>query len=1036
MQLQKTVGNRAVAQMLRQQEAARQMQQNSAPAQMVLQRNEEDEDGGLNLGTEIYAKLKTYIGPELRKHGINTMIDSMAKGVEVFVASQFPSLVNCVKTLVGVLALFREVANFWAKMNPNLKAGIKYIIGIALHKFDQYVSSMTDKSLLPHYESIAADDVEFPHAVQVCIDSLDYVDSLLAYTDLVKKVTTRLKRSLGTIPDEQPVEADDQQQADDEASQDPSTVTSVDLKLIKVDLQDLTIAKSKKGAAPQKGGLDSKSKVTFRLFGKEYTIDEIHARLDWDMKWSIDATFRDKKIVDNSQFLMFELEQLVLNKLNVGNKGLNELAVSIGKFKAGSLLELDQVYGQYQKGVGFAFGANEIAINLPQPLDTAIKARAQLLLDQDGAFRSVELSNFQIGKKIAVKRAQLTTEHLHIQELEYNFGSGANQVKPVLYDLLINKDKQILSVRGGVEVKDWELVNGLVLDGQAYVGYKDQFQLGVENAKIRLDQKFVHGYGSIKRLQYNEDRTFEGEIERLAFSVGVFALDAENVEINKDGSLRIAEAEVVLGKQDKVSSKDMEAMGKGGGKDSLMDSINESRSGGGLGSLAQVHLKAIGITVKDGEYKVERYEKWIGPNKVYKISLFGGAVQGMIDQEKKKANISGQMEFPKNRVFWPVKLHAALPVPPTPLSLFVEVGIGGGIKAMVAGEIAKDQENEADSLYNVAGMAHLEGNLKFSVGAGVKIGSELLLALKAYLEASATLRAAARAEVSGQVRLNPQTNKIEQDDRKPVEFAYNLEGDLTAKIEALVDFVAFLVYQKNLYSKTLGSWTLGQFKMSGKVAEKAGQLEDQVITPKPVGGEDKTLGGALPGQIKLPESQAVEQLMHWNDPVEQLKGKEKLPDDKHAMYRTAHDMMDNDFEMDPQKVQDVQSKLEAVAKKPKKVGPIVQDAGQDVMDRLNGTFPSFLMTKSEWIKYSTTDSLTGVTTRKSITVVDNLLSIYHQEKDLNNRMKYLEQLRKVLNHYLLQDGKSRKPMVLKLLFETGKEEEMLNEFIKFNIMAM
>ncbi|TCP59367.1 hypothetical protein EV586_101583 [Tumebacillus sp. BK434] len=1062
LQLQKTVGNRAVTQMLRQQEARRQMPSSAAqassaiPAQMVLQRNDEDEtDVVRSLGIEIYQQLKTsYITPELKEYGVDMLLETFFKVADNFILSLFPALDQAVKMLFGFFSVFRQVANYWVKMNPNLRAGIKYVIGLVVNKFDQFISDYTDKKLLGLYESFAAYDAEFLRTLESCIEKLDnFEKQFLDRPGLAKKAAGKLvevyqylrQKWSGQSPEEQPSGTPQQEQSvgadrpsvvSGPAKGDKSTVTTVDLKLVKVDLQNLTIAESTHGPLAKKGGLDSKNRVTFRLFGNEYTIDEIHARLDWDLNWSIDATFRDKQIVGHSQFLMFELEQLILNKLNVGNTGLNELAVSIGKFKAGSLLELNQVYGQYQKGVGFAFGAGEIALNLPQPLDTAIKARAQLLLDKDGAFKSVELNNFQIGKKVAIKRAQLTTEHLHIQELEYNFGSGTNKVKPVLYDLLINKDKKILSVRGGVEVKDWELVNGLVLDGRAYVGYKDQFQLGVENAKIRLDQKFVHGYGSIKRLQYNEDHTFEGQIERLAFSVGVFALDAENVEINKDGSLRIAEAEAVLGKQDKVSSKDLEAMGKGGGKDSLMSSLNESRSGGGLASLAQVHLKAIGITIKDGEYKVERYEKWIGPNKVYKISLLGGAVQGMIDQEKKKANISGQLEFPKNRAFWPLKLHAALPVPPTPLSLFVEVGIGGSVKAMVAGEIAKDQEHEADSLYNVAGMAHLEGNLKFSVGAGVKIGSELLIALKAYLEASATLRAAATAEVSGQVRLNPATNKMEQDDRKPVEFAYNLEGDLIAKIEALVDFVAFLVYQKNLYTKTLGSWTLGKYKMSGKVAEQAGQLEDQVVTPKPVNGEDKTLGGALPGALKLPENHAVEQLMHWNEPIEKLKGNDKLPDDKHAMYRTAHDMMDNDFEIDQQKVNDVQSKLERVAKKPSKVGPIAQDAGKDVMERLNGIFPSFLMTKAEWIKYSTTESLTGITTRRTIEAVDNLLASYHQEQDLNNRLKQLNDLRKVLNEYLKQKGKSRKPMVLKLLFETGKEEEMLNEFIKFNIMAL
>ncbi|MFD2171011.1 hypothetical protein [Tumebacillus lipolyticus] len=1035
LQLQKTVGNRAVVQMLRKQEAMRQQQaqaaeqqaQTNAPAQMVVQREEEEEDNSLlALGSGIFQDLKSkYIVPELIKYGKSLGVDAFFKVVEIFITAMLESVPQCVKLMAQVLMSFRQLLDKWEQMNPNLKAGIKFMVGLAINKFDQFMASYWSTSVLSNYESYAADDGEFPKTVEKCLELFQYVP-FVSYSDLLTSAKDYLKRAIGLETSSTPSSSDQQGQSNPKAQERVNGI-SVDLKLIKVDMQNLAISKSKPGDPDRRGGLDLKSQVTFRFFGSEFKVDELHAHLDWDLKWSIDAAIEGLEIIDRYDFLFFEIEKLYLMHLNVGNKGLNALEVALGKFKAGDLLEVNEVFGSYHKGKGFLFEAGMIDLRLPSPFDSKIQSSASLMLDEDGAFKQVKLENFQVGKKVKMKEGTLTPDYLHIQELEYNFGSGSKQLTPKLYDLLITKDKEIQSVRGGVEIKDWEVFDGLVVDGAAYVGYEKQFYLGVQGAKVRLDKGLVHGYGAIKRLQYNEDRTFEGEIDRLAFSLGVFALDAEGVKIEKDGSLWIDEAEVVLGKQDEVSSKDMEAMSQGGGKDSLMSSLGVPKKSGGFSSLASVHLKAHGVRIKDGKYEVTKYEKWIGPSKVYKVSLFGGAVQGMIDQEKKKANLSGQVELPKSSAFWPLKFGASLPVPPTPLSLFVEVGIGGGIKAMIAGEIAQDQEHPDESLYNVAGLAYLEGNLKFSVGAGVKIGTEFLLALRAYLEASATLRAAARAELKGQVRLNPDKDRIEQDERKKLSFTYDLEGELTAKIEALVDFVAFLVYQKKLYSKTLGSWTLGHYRMSGEVGEEGGRLKDEIKTPQAGSGVGDTLGGALSSPIKLPEDQAMEQLMHWNDPINSLQGKEKLPNDPHLLYRTAHGLLSKETDLDQRKIEQVKEQLKQVAAQPRTVDAIVREAADSILDRRGRKLTSHLMTKEEWIRYSTVDALIGVKDRVSIKEVDKLLDSYHSKSDALQKKEVLLDLRDELNKYLLMKGKSRKQMALKLLMEIDKEAKLLGE---------
>ncbi|ASS73678.1 hypothetical protein CIG75_00925 [Tumebacillus algifaecis] len=1038
LQLQKTVGNRAVTQMLKQQVAQQQEKDSSSPqatdemmatggtARSLL------EDEILDLGSTMFTNLKTdYLYPQLIKSGVKFLVESFMKATETFLAVDLNDPSSDVKKvftlMLSALGTFRQLVNTWINLNPNLKAGIKYIVGVMIHKFDSYTSKYLTKEFLPHFESFAADDVESAQWAQDFFYYFNIVESYVGYTDIIKNTTNMMLKWFGYQTTDQSeattettAETADAQSSAAPASKSPAEGTSIDLKLIKLDLQKLTIAKTEDQTQHKDkklGGLDSKSSVTVRLFGNEYKVDEIHARLNWNLELSVDVSFLDKTIVDHSSFLIFDIERLILNKLTVGNKGLDELVVSIGKFKAGSLLEIDQISGGYQKGKGYKFGVGAMNLHLPSPFDTSIKAGAELNLDPDGGFHSFEVNNFQVGKSLSMERALLNKEYLHIQELVFDLNKYNIPLKPVLKDLLVTKDKKIKSLQGGVSVQDLEVLEGLIISGEATVGYDGVFFIQVAGAKILLDQKFVSGYGAIKKLRYNTDRTLEGEIEELAFSVGVFSFAAQDVIINKDGSLSIAEAGVVLGKQDKVSSADLDKMSQGGGKESLKRSLGAKEKSSSFSSPVSVHLKAKGITIKDGNVEVQEYEKWIGPSKVYKISLFGGAIQGMVDQEEEKARIYGRFSFPKNLGFWPIKIGASMPIPPTPLSLFAEVGIGGGFTAQVAGEVAKDRSLPEESVYDVRALAQLDAFLNFSVGAGIQLGHDFLIAVKAYLQASAQINASTSAELSGRVRWNPDTQKLEQDKSKPVQLEYEIDAELTAKIEALLDFVAFVIFRKTLFSKTLGSWTLGKYHMSGVVGEKKGKLTDQIDTPNRKGSEEGTLGGAIPGKIKLPEKKVVDDLVQGHEIMKNLK--EKTSDER-KLYRAAHDLLSLEADLDQEKSQEVQERIRSVAKKPEKVDGLVDKAHKYISSRSDGERKSYLMTKEEWIEYSDLGSK-----RTSITVVDSLLETYHQEADPSKKLELLEELRKHLNKYLKEFGKGRKPMVMRLLIDTNKEEELL-----------
>ncbi|MGZ4112416.1 MAG: hypothetical protein ACXVP5_08280, partial [Tumebacillaceae bacterium] len=740
MQLQKTVGNRAVTQMLKNQATAKQLQKDQSADQapiavlsspVVQREGEEDEFEVSNLGSQVLKEvLMKKILPEVGKRVAIKVIDAFMLYADTMIQSAFPSLKTLLKYTANLLTAFTKITEFWSELGPNVRAGLKFVMGVVLYNVDNLLSRFVSKKMLPTYEANAADDAEGSETIQTVLAYLKTAEQYIGSANVMSRVGSFMKRRLGLEADEAATEEDAHEDA---PAEEPPSGTSLDLKVIKLDMQDLSIVRSKTDDNQKEmGGLDAKTKVTIRLFGQEYTVDEIHARLGWDLSFAIDMTLRNKLIIGRSNFLIFDMENLVLEELTVGNRGLDTLVVSVAKFKVGSLLELDAISGGYQKSAGYQFGAGNIQLNLPAPFDTTLQAAAQLQLEKDGAFRQLDITNFKAGENFTVQQALVTREYLRIVNAMYDLTPYGMPFKPTLDEIQISKDKKIDKVQGGVTVRDWSPLTGLTINGHAAIGYENLLYAQVDDANVRLDYKMFQGYGSIKHLRYDTSRKLEGEIDELTFTIGKFTFAATKVDLNPDGSMSIAEAEVVLGGgKEKVAAKDVDEIG--GDKEGLKKSMgfDAISGGGGLSELAQVHLKAKNITIRDGKVNVGEYEKWVGPSKVMKISLFGGAIQGLLDQEKEKAAIAGQFKFPSDSGFWPIKVGATLPISPTPISLFMEVGIGGGVSAKAAGLVERDKSIADASVYNIKAMAELSAELTFSIGAGVKLGHEILLALRA-----------------------------------------------------------------------------------------------------------------------------------------------------------------------------------------------------------------------------------------------------------------------------------------------------------------
>lgn len=1026
MQLQKTVGNRAVTQMLKNQAMAKQLQKDQSPdptpitvlASPVAQREEGETPQIINLGSQALKEIfMKKILPEVGKQALIKVIDTLMLYVDTLLHSMIPDLKTLLKYTATCLSAFTKVTEFWSELGPNVRAGLKFVMGVALYKIDNLLPNYKYvPKMLPSYEANAADDAEGSGKMQTVLEYLKSAEQYLGAANVMSRVGDFMKRRLGLTTDEAAPEQDAQEDAQAEA---PPSGTSLDLKVIKLEMQDLSIVRSKTDANQKEmGGLDAKSKVTIRLFGQEYTVDEIHARLGWDLSFAIDMKLQNKLIIGHSSFLIFDMENLLLEELTVGNEGLKSLVISVAKFKVGSLVELDKITGSYKKGTGYEFGAGNIGLKLPAPFDTPIQTKANLQLEKDGAFRQLQVDEFKAGENFTFQQALITREYLRIVNAMYDLEPYGMPFKPTLDEIQISKDKKINKIQGGVTVKDWTPLTGLTINGHAAIGYENRLYAQVDDASVRMDYKMFQGYGSIKHLRYDTNRQLEGEIDELTFTIGKFTFAATKVDINPDGSMSIAEAEVVLGDgRGKVAAKDADEIGgdKAGLKKSM--GFDEISGGSGLSQLAQVHLKAKNITIRDGKVNVGEYEKWVGPSKVMKVSLFGGAIQGLLDQEKEKAAIAGQFKFPSDSGFWPIKVGATLPISPTPISLFLEVGIGGGISAKAAGLIERDKSNTQASVYDIKAMAELSAELTFSIGAGVKLGHEILLALRAYLEASATLAATTRAAIEGKVKLNPDTKMVEQDPSHPVIFRYELEAELKAKLDFVIDLVAFLFYKKEIYRRNLGNWTLGSYRMAGSVGERDGKLTDEVATPRR-GAEDTTLGGAIPGQVKLPEDDLVKQMA-------KRKHDEGQGDQPYkSLYRTAHDKMSAEPELNEESLANIREQLVPSAEDQSDVPKIVDRIHTSMSARRDGPNKSYLMSNEEWLQYSNNAAL-----RRTVTRVDDALRAYHAEKNPRQKLVLLNQLREIGNQYILDKNKSRWKMVFRLLLDTKQEEQFLREQI-------
>ncbi|KEO83971.1 hypothetical protein [Tumebacillus flagellatus] len=1034
LQLQKTIGNRAVAQMLQQQRAA---QLNKSKGKSAEQDKEQDkeQDPEFNLTHEMFKHLaNNLMAPDVAK----PIIESFIKLVLGIIGNQLTAMggnvVAAIKIVLAVLASFREAVNFWQDLNPNVRAVLKYGIGVVLYKFDEYMGKYVKQTEVHQsFETYAADDNESPEWVKSFSHYFNIVEKSVGYADGVKRATNWVYAYLTSGTKESTPEPGDTAKSlapiDKQPNNNPPKnkqpkSRTVDLKLIKLDLQDLTIAKTEKDEDDPKkieklGGLDSKSAVTLRLFGKEYRVDEIHARLDWGMNFAIDATFNNKKIVDRSDFLIFQLENLILNQLTVGNKGLETLEIGIGKFKAGDLLSLADAKGRYQKGEGYNFEAGQVALNFPSPFETSISAGVELQLGPNGDFEKLVISSFQAGN-FTWKSAEVNNAHLEVKDVKYNLQEtyGIPLILQV-NKLLINEQKQVEKFETGVEVEKWEVLKGLTVKGALLAGYDGRLYLRAAGAMIALDKGIVHGYGAIEELTYDEDKTVTGKMSQLSFSIGMFALDAENVVINKDGSVSIKKARGIIGKQEDTSSSELDKVLKPEDKEQLQERMQGEKNKRNSGPM--IGVEAEDILIQDGEFTYKKWQTKTSLGDVYKLSLFGGSVKGMIDKKEGKASLYGKVDFPKKGGLWPLEIGATLPLPPTPISLFVNAEIDGGISATVNGDVSKVKSAANDPVYNINARASLDASLIFSLGAGVKLGHEVLLALRAYLKASAILKASTSASVEGQVRLDEKSGTLVQDDAKPVQFRYQFDAELKAQIQAIVDLVAFLVYKKKLYSKTLVEWTLGTYHMEGTVGERKGEMVNAVETPKKGGGQDETLGGAVPGKIKPPDDKLVNELM-YEDELANVKQSD-VKDDQ-LLYRVAHTQLSKCDEITDEKILEVNKQLRSVADPTVPDDMIAKLVGQAeaFINERRKKFKSLLMTKEEWVQYSYTKDK-----RVTILPVDKELYNYHRAQRVDEKKKILLKLRALLHEYCQGSFKSRKSMAKRLWLDTFKEERRLHQ---------
>lgn len=784
---------------------------------------------------------------------------------------------------------------------------------------------------------------------------------------------------------------------------------------LEIGLEQLKIAKS---SDDLKGGLEAGFYASMSMFGKTASIgkgdENAKARLDWDGNFSVDYNCEKspKKIVPGFDlFSLFSMDGIFLERLIVSNTGLVMLTAKIGSLNFGDYLTAENLKGHYDKN-GFMFSVDPITLALPEPIDLTGKASIDLATDPKGAFKSLLVTNATVGSfKLQEAFLDKTGPTFKLLNMGYELPSPLDSFEAMLMLLEMNSSG-IIAAKGGLKVTDWSPVEGFTVSGAAVISLLDgKWGAGLEDVTAALKKGPVEGSAVMPKLGILFKSTPEvtGKLEALNFVVGPLSFLAENATLDNTG-LSIAVAGLVFSP----------------GESEARDKITELDQSGSLSWLSSLPMSgalqilAKDITLKKGEgLKVGSYDASV-KIPALSLSLFGGLLRGAINPEAGTASLAGKVVFPPSPKFWP-SFGVSMPLHPTPLLIFVEAGLDGGILAELKVDLKKPQ-TPADYSYEGKLSGNVKSNLDAYLRGGVKLGTEWIAALRAYLEARAGVTA--NGSVTSTFKLGTNSDgQVGEIPTKPKRERPSVDFDFNAGIQAgvsfKVDFKTFITASRELYKYNLKTWDLGSANIKGHLGEKDGKYQLEMEKPEPK-ADPASMGGALNKDISVPDN--FLQPLSPREALANIKG--KIP--TRTLYRLIHDVKDPANHIsEPEQL----NLMETIKSRAKSLKDFTEASGAvgTHLEARTGDNMTYIMKYPEWERYSTTKGVIGDSARKSIRTIDDLIKAYHGLTNTSLKKAKLLQLKEAVTQYLRQSGVSRKPMVTTLWSQISQEEKHLDK---------
>ncbi len=755
----------------------------------------------------------------------------------------------------------------------------------------------------------------------------------------------------------------------------PKPKPMVDAKLgwFWLEAENPTIAGWTDDEAVTRGGLQLEARFGIKVFGNVMGADAVRLRVPYAGDW--EATFTGVSLLSEPITLggLFTGGPIALQKVRIGHDGLRFLHLVIGKFAFGddvfTATDLSLTYNRKAPSDMLHFrGATTL-----DAFGHTIAGRFDLQIDQQGKFAGGK-ADLECPETFTLVEDRLTLAN------------------PKLWAKWSEEGGTDVGIGGDLEL---ELIDSL------------------EFASTGTTIRYVTGKGLI------------GEVEKVWLNIpihkgGVLRFELTKGKIDEDGfhagkvALIYAYGEADVAKNEDQSKPSGTSLPDSGSK--LDESTIESLVPGfdlawiettGLETLV-VNLSATDVDIDSGGLDVGELSKEITK---FKARLFGLGAEfdGVARTGKITGSVGHKLDIPAFVAKFPIVpgVHANF-------GIRTDIGFGATLAASLQ-RLEADASTPGIHPWKLGGKAGLEAHAGVQLEAGVGVGIPYLAEVSGNLFARGEGHVGLEADVVGKVLWDDAKHQL----RLPTAVEDKPSAELSAKvgmkaaIGASVRAQLFYFIDTELWSYRFVEWDLGDWSLGAKLVAKAdGGYE--VITSKVGFGGDK---GQPTTEPIVEKARVTATAM-----IEKCIEEDRKIDDVHQIWRLVHDIQDPGFRMD----QEEKSGYFEMLKKINGTGQDLDAMAMQVLGyvRQRGDEDSLLMSRPEWLAYSTTGKTFGaaVTERKSIKPIDDAVAAYHQAKTTSDRQAILRNLiDELIPAYTKQRMVSRKEMAEKLSTDARRE---------------